>query len=396
MRVLTSKIMRYRLAAAVLLLVTCLPDPAAAQRGGRRVATLDGLAEHAGFYHLEEIILQADAIGENVLTYLVDERNRLLVLDVPPPLEGTTERVEIIGTFYDAGRLEPDDPRASGLPIASLAQSLLSKPWPGVGELPLLVATSSRPLESTDAVTLRTVALDPVRYLDDGVTLTGRFRGRNLYGDLPDSPGESRYDFVLASADAAVWVVGREPKGDGFELDVQARRDTGRWLQVTGTVWVHEGMVILDAGAIRLAEPETDAAPVRRAERRQGPPPEVIFSTPLDGDTDVPTDTLIRVQFSRDMAADSFAAGIEVTYPNPVAGTARRGPGHRVRDRVPGAQPAPRDPLHRAAGRVRRAAHLAERLDHVERRCPARAVVARLLHRSVGDRSTSDSSPSGP
>jgi hypothetical protein len=75
-------------------------------------------------------------------------------------------------------------------------------------------------------------------------------------------------------------------------------------------------MVIVDAGVITLSEPAqaqvTTAAPV---ERRQGPAPSVIFSTPLEGDTDVPTDTMIRVQFSRNMDPESFIGRVRVSYP---------------------------------------------------------------------------------
>jgi hypothetical protein len=279
------------------------------------VVTLDLLEEHPHFFHGEDVIVQSDAVGEGVLSYLVDDERRVLVIDVPPPPAGVRERLEIIGTFYDVGRLEPGDQRAAGQPFERLSRSLLNKPWPGVGELKLLVAESSRPVTESDRVTLRTVALNPKAHLNKGVTLTGRFRGRNLYGDLPDSPGESRYDFVLTSVDAAVWVVGREPKGDDFELDVRARVDTGRWLEVTGSVRVHEGMVILDAGLIRLAEPAADRVTPTQAGVRQGPVPEVIFSTPLDGDADIPTDGTVRIQFSRDMNEDSFEGRVRVSYP---------------------------------------------------------------------------------
>ena len=53
--------------------------------------------------------------------------------------------------------------------------------------------------------------------------MTGRFRGVNLFGDLPQAPGRSRYDFVLQSADAALWVTGLQPKGKSFSLDRNAR-----------------------------------------------------------------------------------------------------------------------------------------------------------------------------
>ena len=302
---------------SLIVVVLSLAAPSSAQRAGRRVVTLDLLEEHTFFFHGEQVIVHAEAVGEGVLTYLLDDERRVLVLDVPPPLTGVREPLEIIGTFYDVGRLEPSDPLTAEQPFDRLSRSLLNKPWPGVGELKLLVAESSRPVMPPDLVTLRTIALSPKDYLDEGVTLTGRFRGRNLYGDLPDSPGESQYDFVLTSADAAVWVVGQEPKGEGFELDVQARIDTGRWLEVTGRVRVHEGMVILDAGSIRLAEPTEEQVAPTRVRLRQGPAPEVIFSAPLEGDADIPTDATVRIQFSRDMDAASFEGRVRVNYPTP-------------------------------------------------------------------------------
>ena len=235
----------------------------------------------------------------------------------PPPPEGMTERLEIIGVYYDIGRFEPDDPRVSGQPFERLSESLLNKPWPGSGELPVLVASSSRPADEPAGATLRTVTLDPDRFLDEGVTVIGRFRGRNLYGDLPRSPGESRWDFVLVSADAALWVVGKEPKGDGFELDVQARIDTGHWLEVTGTVRLEAGMVLVEAGKITLADPPERPEPTVALETRRGPAPEVIFSAPLPDDTDVPRDSLVRIQFSRDMDPASFEGRVRVRYQQP-------------------------------------------------------------------------------
>ena len=299
----------------IIVVVVNLAAPVSAQRAGRRVVTLELLEDHSQFFHGEEVIVHSDTVGEGVLAFLVDDERRMVVIDVSPPPPGIRERLEVIGTFYDVGRLEPEDPRSVSQPFDRLATALLNKPWPAVGELKLLVAESSRPVADSDRVTLRTLALNPKAHLDDGVTVIGRFRGRNLYGDLPDAPGESRYDFVLTSADASVWVVGQEPKGDGFKLDVRARIDTGRWLEVIGRVRVHEGMVVLDAGSIRLADPVEDQVPPTQVRLRQGLAPEVIFSTPLGGDADVPTDGVVRIQFSRDMDEDSFEGRVRVSYP---------------------------------------------------------------------------------
>ena len=92
------------------------------------------------------------------------------------------------------------------------------------------------------------------------MTVVGRFRGRNLYGDLPDAPGKSRWDFVLQSANAAIWVTGRRPKGDGFDLNIDNRVDTGRWLEVAGVVKAERGLVRVEADAIRAAQPPAQTA----------------------------------------------------------------------------------------------------------------------------------------
>ena len=299
----------------VALVVIGMSASSHAQLGGRRAATLEALAIHRVFFHGQEVIVRADVVGDGVLAYLVDDTTRLLVLDVRPPPDGVRERLEIIGLFYDIGEFEPDDPRTPGQPFARLSERLLNKPWPGVGELPVLVAASTRPAAEPSAPTrLRTVALDPERFVAQGVTVTGRFRGRNLYGDLPEAPGESRYDFVLVSAEAAVWVVGQEPKGDGFDLDVQARVDTGRWLEVTGEVRFAKGMVLIEAGTITLADPPKKPVSPAVLVTRRAPPPEVIFTAPLEGDADVPSDTTVRIQFSRDMDPDSFESQVRIHY----------------------------------------------------------------------------------
>ncbi len=308
-----------RLAVAVSCACAALA-PALATAQARHATTLDALDRHPFFFHGQEIIVVTEATSEQVLTWLVnaDDSVRLLALDVPPPPDGVRERLEVIGTFYDVGRLDEGDQRLAGLPIRRLSEELLRKPWPGIGELPVVVAVSSQPASRPSATTLRSIVLDPDRYLDRGVTVIGRFRGRNLYGDLPEAPDESRWDFVLRSADAAAWVVGREPKGDGFELDVLARVDTGRWLEVTGAVRVEDGMVLVDAGVLALADPIANRLPPAPApDAPRLPPPEVIFSAPLPDDVDVPQDATVRVQFSRDMDPDSFDGQVRVGYSRP-------------------------------------------------------------------------------
>jgi hypothetical protein len=139
------------------------------------------------------------------------------------------------------------------------------------------------------------------------VKLTGQFRGRNLYGDLPQAPGLSQWDFVIRAADAAVWVTGLRPRGRGFNLDIGARVDTGTWLEVSGVVHEGKGLVWIEGQQLAVTKPtietrneETPPIP------QMGPPPEVIFSDPADGEFDVSLKAPVRLQFSRDMNPDSF------------------------------------------------------------------------------------------
>ena len=124
-------------------------------------------------------------------------------------------------------------------------------------------------------------------------------------------------DFVLRSADAAVWIVGKEPRGSGFDLDVLARVDTGRWLQVTGIVKGSDRLVEIEAKEIEQVERPDRAtqAPTSTADvTKVGPSPEVIFSAPTQDDIGVATDVLVRFQFSRDMVAESFEGNVAVEY----------------------------------------------------------------------------------
>ena len=128
--------------------------------------------------------------------------------------------------------------------------------WPGRDQV--FVLSDASLLEATlpQAPTLRALALAPEKYEGRSVTISGRFRGRNLLGDLAAPlPTPTKWDFVLQSADAAIWISGLRPRGRGFELDPCARVDTGRWVQVTGTVRREGSRVWIEAREIELAAP---------------------------------------------------------------------------------------------------------------------------------------------
>ena len=106
-----------------------------------------------------------------------------------------------------------------------------------------------------------------------------------------------------------------QPRGKGFNLDIDARVDTGRWLEVTGTVGTGRGLVEIAGTAIATAaEPKLDAPAAEEAV----PPPvrvpgTVIFSTPGDHETDVSSAASVRVQFSRGLDPKTLMGNIRVT-----------------------------------------------------------------------------------
>ena len=293
------------------------PSGLSAQPSRPIPTTLAALDTYTTFFHRQPVVVRARAAGDLRDVFVTDGEHRIRALNVAPPVPGDDELIEIAGVFWDVGRIQPEDPRLADLGIDRLAERLFNKSWPASGELFLLIATETRRADAPDDATIRTITIEPTRYRDRTVTVTGRFRGRNLFGDLPEAPGTSLTDFVLRSADASVWIVGKEPRGDGFDLDVMARVDTGRWLQVTGIVKGSDRLVEIEATEIeqierpnRSTQEQTSTADAPTA----GPSPEVIFSAPPQDDTGVATDVLVRFQFSRDMVAESFDDNVTVEY----------------------------------------------------------------------------------
>jgi hypothetical protein len=234
---------------------------------------------------------------------------RVLLADGVPATSGP---VEVRGHLVDVGRLEPNDPRLGSYPGPRDAER-----WPKPGEELILNVTDVMSAQTATTPSVRAIALEPWRFEDQTVTLVGQFRGRNLMGDLPAAPARSRYDFVLRSADGAIWVTGLRPRGRGFELSVDARVDTGRWVQVTGTVAHERGLVMLQGTMFAEAKaPEVEAVAEEEPAAPRIPvlPLEVVFSSPTPDETDVPPTTTVRIQFSRGVDPDSIAGQIRVTY----------------------------------------------------------------------------------
>ena len=307
-------------AIASLIAVSALVS---AQPVTRRATNLAALLAYPGFYHGRPVVVVGKvALAQDSIKVSDDVASIRLVFkgNAPDGLD------EIRGEFWDIGRMKPDEPKLSGYDLRATFHFDPDGGWPRPGDVMAIVATavtSAGPPAPAIAPPIRAVVLNPARYLEQKVTITGQYSGRNLMGDLPDAPNKSRYDFVLRSADAAIWVSNMRPKirdtnGKEFELALDSRIDSSRWLQVKGTIQQGRGLLWLDAeaGSLALAKPPTEPVATEEQTIRvpAAPPPSVVFSAPTEDETDVLVTTNVRIQFSRDLDTTTLKGHIRARY----------------------------------------------------------------------------------
>jgi hypothetical protein len=297
------------------LLAFLIAATVSAQPATRRATNLAALLVHSTFYHLRQVVVVGKISLQNngEMRVASDAGSIRLIFRGSVP-DGAAE---VRGEFWDLGRMGAGDPRVATMDLKSTFGIDPDAPWPRPGQVMAIVASSVTAATAPAAPSIRNVVLYPDRYLDQRITLTGQFAGRNLLGDLADAPGQSRYDFVLRAADAALWVTNMRPRGKDFELALDARIDTGRWLEVSGMLHEGRGLQWLDAaaGSLKLTQAPKDQLEEQPIRVPAAPPPEVVFSTPTEGETDVTAATTrIRIQFSRDINPTTFRNHIRIAY----------------------------------------------------------------------------------
>ena len=274
---------------------------------GKPIAVLGSVVEQRGFVRF---VAPSETTPEAAAPAAADRAIYIYWRDQPSRTSG-----ELRGEFWDLGRLTEGDPRFTAYDFKPLLEAATQGRWPSRDQIFVVIGASL--IESTlpSSATLRAIVLAPERYENRGVTVSGRFRGRNLHADVAAPvPTPTKFDFVIQSADASIWITGLQPKGSGFELDANARRDTGRWVQIGGMVRRQGPRVWIEGKEIALSGPTEDTTEVEVPATPPEPPPSVVFTAPVPDEIDVDPDTIIRIQFSRDMDARSFKDRVRLSY----------------------------------------------------------------------------------
>ena len=283
-----------------------------AQPQQRRATTITAIRNYPGFYHQQTVMVIGEIKGSLERATIGNDEGSLTLI----AREVREGRAEARGQVLDVGRLSQDDPRLIPFNLLDRIRAQYQDRWPKPGEEVILMLGGTAPLPAATDITsppLRAVAMEPVKFDGQKVTIVGQFRGRNLFGDLPEAPAQNRFQFVLRSRDAALWVMGLASKGRNFNFDPAKRIDTGRWVKVQGTVRTAKGLTWLDGTSIELA-PEPQETTEVAIDLPPPPPVEILFAAPAEGEGDVRSTERIRLQLSRDLDPATLKDRIRLTY----------------------------------------------------------------------------------
>ncbi len=287
--------------------------------------TITDLVQSSGSYENRAVRTKGRLNFEGLSTYTLQDNFGAKILATPVS-EMATEfesqarsmfgtEVEVTGVFLRGG--------STGAAVQNAAGGTI-RFWAFVGGEP-----DEQQIEKAASVSLEQLVTNLGKNDGRVVKVVGQFRGKNLFGDLPSKSQAGRSDWVLKDDMFAVWITRKKPKGEGFELDSSLKRDSGKWLEVTGRVDTRRGVVYLEAQRVALT---TAPSPTAQAQPPAPPPPRpkqapvVVFTLPLDGEAEIPGDSRFAVQFSNDMNEESLLGRVVLRYAGPVR------PGDRMFD----------------------------------------------------------------
>ena len=307
--------MRFRTFTSTAIMAAAAAAAIVAQPQLRRATTITAIRSYPGFYHQQTVLVVGDVKGTLERATIGTEEGAITLV----AREIKEGKVEARGQLLDIGRMAQDDPRLIPFNLLDRVRTAYQDRWPKPGEeLILLLGGTGAPPSAADITSppLRALAMEPAKFDGQKVTITGQFRGRNLFGDLPEAPAQNRFQFVLRSGDAAVWVMGVAPKGKTFNFDPTKRIDSGRWVKVQGTVRHARGLTWLEGTSIDLAPAPEETTEVA-IDLPPPPPVEILFAAPADGEADVRLTERIRLQLSRDLDPATLKDRVRLTYSSP-------------------------------------------------------------------------------
>jgi hypothetical protein len=241
--------------------------------------------------------------------------NSVAILPVPDiAQEFDSEAITMLGRMVEVTGLFEENTRTGGQNADQLRQAGVIQFW----KFLTVPDPNEERLKKARQISIDELTAHPGRHDGRTIRVVGLFRGHNLFNDLPPKSARKRSDWVLQQGEDAIWVTGKKAKGEGWELDPELKRDTGKWIEVTGRVetkdqitYIHAERLILTAAPANLvAKTEPTATPVPRPKV----PPVVVFALPLDGDMEVPGNSRFVVQFSKDMDETTFNGHVELRY----------------------------------------------------------------------------------
>ena len=239
--------------------------------------------------------------------------------------------------------------------------------------------------------------------VDQEVTVVGRFRGKNLYGDLPEAAGQGPLRLRAAVGRRVDLGDRAPPQGRGLRPE---RREPRRYRALARGGRRREGGARHGASSrrpcVRAGRPPAESAPEAMVKVPIAvPPPEVVFSAPTQGETDVEPDAQGARSSSRATCATTRSrAGSAIAY----AGVSRAAAGlhHCATTRADACSRSPSPPRSRRSPTVQvmlkdtivgtdgqplgltrwRSRSAADRRDHGRRRSPPPAAPADRRARS--------------
>ena len=133
--------------------------------------------------------------------------------------------------------IQPDRDRAVGTPPALAIGTALPN------------AAAGATLPPTAGLTVSEILKNRTRYTNEQISVTGRYRARDVQGELKGQPAITVNDWVLSDGTSAIWVTGRGPA----DLSLNGDRDIDTPLLVEGTLRDVNGKPVLDARTVIVA-----------------------------------------------------------------------------------------------------------------------------------------------